>query len=57
MKNNIIDLDGLSINTDIPEDEGLWETVIDFTKIKKGGISVSELISYLRSGEKPRPLN
>jgi len=29
------------------EDEELWEEVIDFTKIKKGGIPVDELLKYL----------
>lgn len=29
------------------EDEGLWETVADFTKIRKGGIPTEELLAYL----------
>lgn len=29
------------------EEEYLWETVIDFTKIKKGGVSIQELLSRL----------
>lgn len=29
------------------EDEDSWETVIDFTKFKKGGISAKELIKRL----------
>jgi len=29
------------------EDDELWETVIDFTKISKGGISARELIARL----------
>jgi len=29
------------------EDEGLWETVIDFTKIKKGGIHIDEILSRI----------
>ena len=29
------------------EDDGMWETVVDFTKIKKGGISISDLLSRL----------
>jgi len=29
------------------EDEELWEEVIDFTKIKKGGVPVDELLKYL----------
>lgn len=29
------------------EDESLWEPVIDFTKIKKGGIPIKELLSRL----------
>lgn len=31
----------------IDEDEGLWETVVDFTKIRKGGISAEELLAKL----------
>ena len=31
----------------IEEDESLWEEVIDFTKIKKGGIAVQELLKRL----------
>ncbi len=31
----------------IDEDDGLWETVIDFTKFRKGGISAEELLSRL----------
>lgn len=31
----------------LDEDEGLWETVIDFTKIKRGGISAKELLARL----------
>ncbi|MBT4121478.1 type II toxin-antitoxin system prevent-host-death family antitoxin [bacterium] len=30
------------------EDEGDWEEVIDFTKIKKGGVSVSEVLEKLK---------
>lgn len=29
------------------EDAELWERVIDFTKIKKGGVSISELLKRL----------
>ena len=29
------------------EEEYLWESVIDFTKIKKGGASIQELLSRL----------
>lgn len=32
----------------IDEDEDLWETVIDFTKIRKGGIPVEELLAKLK---------
>ena len=28
-------------------DEGVWETVVDFTKIKKGGVPIDEVISRL----------
>lgn len=31
----------------VEEDESLWEDVIDFTKIKKGGVGVHELLSRL----------
>jgi len=31
----------------IDEDDGLWETVIDFTKLRKGGISAEELLAKL----------
>ena len=31
-----------------PEDEeSLWETVIDFTKIKTGGLAINDLLSRL----------
>ena len=30
-----------------PINEGDWEEVIDFTKIKKGGVNINELISRL----------
>lgn len=29
------------------EDDGLWETVVDFTKIRKGGIPAEELLAHL----------
>ena len=31
----------------IDEDDGLWQTVIDFTKLRKGGIPAEELLSRL----------
>ncbi|MEK7636422.1 MAG: hypothetical protein AAB362_01940 [Patescibacteria group bacterium] len=31
----------------VDEDDGLWETVVDFTKIRKGGISAKELLARL----------
>lgn len=31
-----------------PVDEGGWETVVDFTKFRKGGISAKELLARLR---------
>ena len=31
----------------IEEDESIWEEVIDFTKIRKGGIGITELLSKL----------
>jgi len=30
-----------------PGDGGVWEPVIDFTKLKKGGIKLDELLSRL----------
>lgn len=30
-----------------PDDEALWESVIDFTKIKKGGVAIADLLSRL----------
>ncbi len=30
-------------------DEGMWNTVIDFTKIKKVGVSVAELLKKLHT--------
>ena len=32
----------------VDEDEGLWETVVDFTKIRKGGIPADELLARLK---------
>ena len=29
-------------------DEGHWETMIDFTKIRKGGMPIEELLEYFR---------
>ncbi len=29
------------------DEEGAWETVIDFTKIRKGGIPIRELLARL----------
>lgn len=29
------------------EDESLWETVIDFTKVKKGGVRIEDVLSRL----------
>ena len=31
----------------LDEDDGLWETVVDFTKIRKGGIPAEELLAHL----------
>ena len=33
--------------TPISENDGQWETVIDFTKIKKGGVDIKEILSRL----------
>lgn len=32
----------------IDEDEGLWETVIDFTKINKNGVDAEKVLKALR---------
>jgi antitoxin (DNA-binding transcriptional repressor) of toxin-antitoxin stability system len=29
------------------EDDSLWETLIDFTKIKRGGVEINQLLSRL----------
>ena len=29
------------------EDDGLWETAIDFTKMKKGGVPLADVLSRL----------
>jgi len=29
------------------DEEGVWERVVDFTKIKKGGVDIKDLISRL----------
>jgi len=31
-----------------PVDEGDWETVIDFTKIRKGGVTLDEALKALK---------
>ncbi len=31
----------------IEEDDGQWEEVVDFTKIKKGGVEISDLLSRI----------
>ncbi len=31
------------------DDESLWETVVDFTKIKKGGVSAKDILKELRA--------
>ncbi len=30
------------------EDENLWETIIDFTKIKKGGVPAKDVLAVLK---------
>ena len=30
-----------------PNEEDDWETIVDFTKIKKGGVAISEILSRL----------
>lgn len=31
------------------DDDGKWERVVDFTKIKKGGISANKILARLRT--------
>lgn len=31
------------------DDEGSWETIIDFTKIRKGGVPIDELLQALKN--------
>jgi antitoxin (DNA-binding transcriptional repressor) of toxin-antitoxin stability system len=31
----------------VAAEEGLWEEIVDFTKIKKGGVDVQDLLSRL----------
>ena len=33
----------------LSEEDGIWEDIIDFTKIKKGGVPVEEVLARLRS--------
>ena len=33
---------------DATENESEWETIVDFTKIKKGGVSAKELLKRLK---------
>lgn len=33
---------------DVWGDEGVWETVVDFNKIKKGGVSIDSVIDSLK---------
>ena len=35
---------------DIWGDEGVWEKVADFTKIKKGGVGLEDVLSQKKSG-------
>ena len=30
-----------------PEEESAWETVIDFTKVKKGGVDIQDILKRL----------
>ena len=34
---------------DVWGDEGIWETVIDFTKFKRGGMPVEEALKHIRA--------
>lgn len=33
------------------DEEESWETVVDFTKIKKGGVPVEDIVAALRHGQ------
>lgn len=33
--------------TPLSSDEGEWETVVDFTKVKKGGVPIAELLTRI----------
>jgi len=33
--------------TPVEEEVSLWETVVDFTKIKKGGVDIKEVLSRI----------
>lgn len=40
------------------DDDSLWETVVDFTKIKKGGVPIDEVLASLkRLNEKDRQIS
>lgn len=30
-----------------PDEEEMWETVVDFTRIKKGGVPAKDVLKYL----------
>jgi prevent-host-death family protein len=32
------------------DEESLWETIVDFTKIKKGGVKAQEVLKWLQNG-------
>ena len=36
------------------DEEETWEQVIDFTKIKKGGVPIEEIVAALRHGQSPK---
>lgn len=33
--------------TPIEKEDSLWESVVDFTKIKKGGVNIKEILSRI----------
>lgn len=33
--------------TPVEEEESLWETVVDFTKINRGGVNIKEILSRI----------
>ena len=36
------------------DEEENWETIIDFTRIKKGGVPVEDIVTAIRNGQNPK---